>query len=492
MANTPSELLPTTCYSDASRTYAMPSNVADVPVVISTLVTASRLLDKRLRRGHFQYVLIDEAAQAKEAETAIPLVLLDPAGGGRLILGGDPCQLGPVVMSDAARAGGLGVSLMERLMRDCPRYHPGTAATGASCTRLVDNYRSHGALLTVPSALFYGGSLVECAPRATTGALARLPLLGGRDFPLLFHAVEGRHQREGTDPSWFNADEAATVLSHVRALLDAAVPASEIVVLSPYRGQVGKVRRLLASAGCPVRTASVEEFQGGEATAVLITTVRSADRDGADPAAPAAVEVGFLASAKRFNVAVTRAMAALIVVGSPHLAADPHWAALIAHAVAGGGYRGVPLPPAYDAVVAAAAARLRGGVGADVAGALGGAGAVAAAAAGAGGRAGAAASAAAAAVASSLGGGGVDTGGVGDAAPVLFAWPADRPATGAGRARRGRRTGGRGARGRRASAAASAVAAAAASSAAAAALTATAVPELAAALARLSVAADAQ
>jgi len=376
MAKTPKALHPITCYDEDTDSFAMPDDVAAVPVVVCTLVTAARLVDKGLPRGHFAYILVDEAAQAKEAEAVVPLALLDPAAGGRLVLGGDPCQLGPVVASNVAKEHGLEVSLMERLMRDFPRYRPGAggAAGGttfdpAAIVRLVANYRSHGALLTVPSVLFYGGELLERADRSETGALLGLPAFGGTDFPFLFHAVEGRQERQGTNPSWFNADEAAAVLDHVRALRGAGVAPADVVVLSPYRAQIAKVDALLGRHGCPgVRVASTEEFQGGEVTAVVITTVRSATVADA-PVPGGAMSLGFLASPKRFNVAITRAKAALIVVGSPHLAADEHYAALIAHAQGGGGYRGAPLPMRYEQKVAAAAERLRAGGGGGGAGA---------------------------------------------------------------------------------------------------------------------------
>ena len=40
----------------------------------------------------------------------------------RVILAGDPHQLGPVLYSRAAAEAGLAVPLMERLMRDFPAY----------------------------------------------------------------------------------------------------------------------------------------------------------------------------------------------------------------------------------------------------------------------------------------------------------------------------------------------------------------------------------
>ena len=57
-------------------------------------------------------MLIDEATQATEPECLIPAVL----GAKQLVLVGDHCQLGPVVMCKKAAKAGLGQSLFERMV----------------------------------------------------------------------------------------------------------------------------------------------------------------------------------------------------------------------------------------------------------------------------------------------------------------------------------------------------------------------------------------
>lgn len=58
--------------------------------------------DLRLNRIKFNYILIDECMQSTEPECMVPVVL----GAKQLILVGDHCQLGPVVMcKPAAKAG---------------------------------------------------------------------------------------------------------------------------------------------------------------------------------------------------------------------------------------------------------------------------------------------------------------------------------------------------------------------------------------------------
>ena len=61
---------------------------------------------------------------------------------------------------------------------------------------------------------------------------------------------------------------------------------------------------------------SVEEFQGQERPVIILTTVRSSS---SHTAADLRQGLGFLASGKRFNVAVTRAQSLLVVVGDPRV-----------------------------------------------------------------------------------------------------------------------------------------------------------------------------
>lgn len=56
--------------------------------------------------------------------------------------------------------------------------------------------------------------------------------------------------------------------------------------------------------------------------------------------------LGFVSNPKRFNVAVTRAQALLIIVGNPYvLIQDLYWKSLLNYCVEVGAYIGCDLPP---------------------------------------------------------------------------------------------------------------------------------------------------
>uniref|UniRef100_A0A8C0I4V9 DNA2/NAM7 helicase-like C-terminal domain-containing protein n=1 Tax=Balaenoptera musculus TaxID=9771 RepID=A0A8C0I4V9_BALMU len=108
-------------------------------------------------------------------------------------------------------------------------------------TKLVKNYRSHSALLALPSRLFYHRELEVCAdPRVVTSLLGWEKLLR-KDFPLIFHGVRGDEAREGRSPSWFSPAEAVQVMRYCCLLarsISSPVSAGDIGVITPYRKQV--------------------------------------------------------------------------------------------------------------------------------------------------------------------------------------------------------------------------------------------------------------
>ncbi|NXI61172.1 M10L1 helicase, partial [Anseranas semipalmata] len=319
-------------------------------IIITTCSSAGMFYQTGTRLGHFTHVILDEAGQASEPESLIPIGLISETNG-QIVLVGDPKQLGPVIKSKIAVAFGLNVSLLERLisrdmyLRDedafsaCGSYNP------LLITKLIKNYRSHSALLALPSKLFYHKELEVCADTSVVTSLLHWEKLPRKGFPLIFHGVRGNETREGRSPSWFNPAEAVQVMQyccHLAKNESIAVSVTDIGVITPYRKQVEKIRFLLRSIDLSdVKVGTVEEFQGQEYMVTILSTVRSHEGLFAEEK----YYLGFLTNPKRFNVAITRAKALLIVVGNPHvLVKDPCFCALLEYSLMNNAYVGCDLP----------------------------------------------------------------------------------------------------------------------------------------------------
>ncbi|CAG0899618.1 unnamed protein product [Cyprideis torosa] len=348
------ELIPFSNMDDDGQvSFESRESLMDYQVIICTLITAGRLAQAVFPEGHFTHLIIDEVSQATEPDAVVALNAVRKRKGYRephVILAGDPRQLGPVVFSPLAETN-LGTSLLERLMARPPyvrdvdqpeHYNP------SYIVKLKKNFRSHPALLETPNKLFYDSELEACADRREVDAFIGHPILKNPKIPLVFHGVQGRDQKEGRSPSYFNPEEATLLVTkYVDQILQSKSPKvkpHEIGIITPYRGQVYKISKLLEKHGISgITVGTPEEFQGQERKVIMMSTVRSTqeflqvDRR---------FNLGFLRNPKRFNVAITRARALMIVVGCPQiLATDPNWHALVSFAYTRGCYEGCELPP---------------------------------------------------------------------------------------------------------------------------------------------------
>ncbi|XP_022790553.1 putative helicase mov-10-B.1 [Stylophora pistillata] len=321
--------------------------VSDYRIIVTTLVTAGRLVSALFPRNHFTHIFIDEAGHATEPECIIPVAdLLDPYNprGGQLVLAGDPKQLGPILRSPITQKYGLETSLLERLMTSCPAYDRGAGGNYNSnlLTKLVNNYRSHRAIIEIPKQLFYENELNECAGdfRNVMIGWEELP---NKNFPIIFHPVFGKDEREGSSPSFFNVAEVETIERYLRKLLDDNVRSrglkhlrpEMIGVISPYKRQVQKIQKMIEKRrfGGEIKVGSVEEFQGQERRIIILSTVRSTKKEYLEM--DKNFHLGFLNNPKRFNVAITRAQALLILIGNPDmLCRDENWKTFISYCLA--------------------------------------------------------------------------------------------------------------------------------------------------------------
>ncbi|XP_044207549.1 putative helicase mov-10-B.1 isoform X1 [Thunnus albacares] len=344
------------CSNLVGECYVYPAKekLMEYKILVTTLLTAGRLVTGNIPTGHFTHVFVDEAGHAVEPECLIPLAGLLHAESGQVVLAGDPKQLGPILRSPFALKYGMGVSLLERMMNDFTLYQKEEGVLNKCfVTKLLRNYRSHPAILKIPNELFYDGELQVCADEFLRNSYCRWEYLPKKDFPVIFHGVTGIDEREASSPSFFNRAEVEVLMDYVKKLLEtqakkglATINPRDIGIIAPYRKQVQKIRKALEKVGKELKrtdmddlkVGSVEEFQGQERRVILVSTVRSS-RDYAE--IDKQFNLGFVKNEKRFNVAVTRAKALLIVVGNPRvLNADPVWARFIQYCRDEGGYTG--------------------------------------------------------------------------------------------------------------------------------------------------------
>uniref|UniRef100_A0A8C7NES8 RNA helicase n=1 Tax=Oncorhynchus mykiss TaxID=8022 RepID=A0A8C7NES8_ONCMY len=332
------------CNWDASQdSFVFPTKevLMGYKVIITTLVTAGRLVSGGIPVGHFTHVFIDESGQAVEPESIIGIAGLLHPEEGQLVLAGDPQQLGPILRSPLAMQYGMGISLLERLMKDNPLYQKDGEFghfDSRFVTKLLRNYRSHPAILKIPNELFYEKELQVFADQWDRETYCNWEHLPKEGFPLIFHGVLGKDEREGNSPSFFNVSEIEVLVDYLTKLMKTQgkkglpkLSPKDIGIIAPYRKQVEKIQNALNFVKelsqwkdiKELKVGSVEEFQGQERKIIMVSTVRSSinyvkmDQD---------FNIGFLTNEKRFNVAMTRAKALLIVVGNPViLNKDPTW-----------------------------------------------------------------------------------------------------------------------------------------------------------------------
>jgi predicted DNA helicase len=304
--------------ADRAEQLAVQRVLDDARVICATL---TGLDDWVLGRRRFDLAVLDEACQSTEPASWVPLLRCD-----KVVFAGDPCQLPPTILSPEAAANGLAVSLMERVM----------AALGPDVSRLLTvQYRMHADVMGFPSAEFYGNQLVA-SDSVVSHRLCDLPGVTSdplTETPVTFVDTAGagyEEEEEADTDSRLNPQEAGLAARYVRRLIDAGVRAEDIAVITPYAGQVRRLRELLAVPGLEID--SVDGFQGREKEAVVISLVRS------NPVG----DIGFLADVRRTNVALTRARRKLVVVGdSATLAGHPFYARLLEYFERVGAYRSV-------------------------------------------------------------------------------------------------------------------------------------------------------
>ncbi len=285
--------------ADQLEYYIVADILSKADAITSTLVGASNSL---IRGFHFQTVFIDEAAQALEGASWIPILKCD-----RVVLAGDHCQLPPTVKSYEAAQQGLGETLMEKCIRRQQVHHTPVDVM------LQTQYRMHEKIMNFSSHYFYEGAL-------KAHESVRQALLAADQSPVSFIDTAGcgfAEKKETESLSTYNDEEASLLLRHLNALVKSlGISTFEqegftIGIIAPYKAQVRVLTDLylsyehLAQVKDLITIDTVDAFQGRERDIIYISLVRSNNKG----------EIGFLGDTRRMNVAMTRAKKKLVMIG---------------------------------------------------------------------------------------------------------------------------------------------------------------------------------
>ena len=264
-------------------------------VIACTLVGAA---SRALERKRFSSLFIDEAAQAIEAACWIAISRAD-----RVILAGDHCQLPPTIKCIEAARGGLGRTLLEKVVLHKPE----------TVSLLKIQYRMHEDIMRFPSRWFYHDEL-EAAPEVKYRGIldfdTPVSWIDTSELDLQEKAVAEGTGRLNTGEAELLVRELKNYMERIgiRRILEEHI---DFGVISPYRAQVHYLRHLLKKEPFfrPCRRLitvhTVDGFQGQERDVIMISLVRANEKG----------QIGFLRDLRRMNVAITRARMKLLILG---------------------------------------------------------------------------------------------------------------------------------------------------------------------------------
>lgn len=280
--------------ADQWEFYVTQKLLSEATVIATTLTGASAQV---IQNKQFEVVFIDEASQALEPSTWIPILK-----GEKIVFAGDHHQLPPTVKSREAGAAGLNVTLFEKCV-----------SRNNLATLLNIQYRMHPAIMGFSNQVFYDNKLMAAEN-------THIHQLFQDDQVIEFVDTAGCGYQEFLNKennSLSNKGEAEVLFKHFRLYLNhlkqEKIELNElsIGIISPYREQVILLHeQLQAEPLAPelldnITIDTIDAFQGRERDIIYISLVRSNEKG----------EIGFLKDTRRLNVAMTRARMKLVMFG---------------------------------------------------------------------------------------------------------------------------------------------------------------------------------
>ncbi len=277
----------------------------------------------------FDLVIVDEAARCTASELAVPI-----QAGAWVVLVGDHKQLEPQhpesLVDEVATRLGAGVAEVARSDFERVFETPYGRMAGQTLRR---QYRMLPPIGEIVSTAFYEGRLEhgrttpiiseECLP---PDLHAEVTWFDTSSFGERAKQADPNHRKSLT-----NIVEADVIVSMLKRwgecqpFLDwldkQTAHAHSIGIICAYSAQRDLVRRKIALAPLPstlrdaLKVDTIDSYQGKENPIVIVSLVRN-NWDGPIENSARTIRPGFLAKPNRINVAISRAMDRLILVGS--------------------------------------------------------------------------------------------------------------------------------------------------------------------------------
>lgn len=255
----------------------------------------------------FDYCIIDEATQV-----LLPISLGPLFNCNKFILVGDDKQLPPVVQSLTAKSNGLSESLFALLLNQ------------DNLIELTIQYRMNCEIMRLANDLFYNNLLSTGSKHVDTATLSKMTT--DCDIDWLNQTLNTHLSKSvvflNTSEAWsaksddnddgiiVNHFEAATIKSILNGLLRYFddIKLSEVGIITPFQKQVSVLHNIINDSKVMIN--SVDQYQGKEKSIIIISCVKSCHSQ----LTVSSDEI--LSDERRLNVAITRAIKKLIIVGN--------------------------------------------------------------------------------------------------------------------------------------------------------------------------------
>lgn len=279
--------------------------------IIDEIITSSNIIFTTnssaawdvIKNIQFDVVIIDEASQ-----TTIPSILIPIAKAPKFILAGDHKQLPPTIINYQAQK--LQKTLFESYINKYPQK-----------SQLLDiQYRMNDTLMQFPNSQFYDNKLKT---DKTIENITLNDIIDDDEDVISFidtsSMQDNAEKQLDSSNSYINMLEADICSGITSDYISKGLNVEDIGIITPYNDQVE-----LISQKTPVEVNSVDGFQGRQKELIIISTVRSNNRN----------EIGFLNDLRRLNVAITRARRKLIIIGNKNtLSSNKTYKQLIKYAI---------------------------------------------------------------------------------------------------------------------------------------------------------------